>query len=275
MEYTERSYSDEHEWQAHHASRSARRFPPGVKWIILVTVGVYVLELLAYAAVRHDSGRFLAIFGWLGLSPSQVFGRGFVWQLVTYAFLHDPDRIFHILFNMLFLYWFGREIELRWGTKRFVLFYLTAAMFAAFVFSIVHIFMALTWCIGASGAVMAILMVYALWWPNRRILLMFFFPMRIRSFVILLIVIEAAGFLQMKNGVANMAHMGGLLYGYLVIRFGPQLAQLTSDMRKQAKPATLEDERQLDEVLDKVHRDGIQTLSWREKRFLKKMSKRP
>ena len=148
-------------------------------------------------------------------------------------------------------------------------------MFAAFVFSIVQMFLDPTSSYGASGAVMAILMVYALWWPNRKILFMFFFPMRIRTFVILLIVIDTVGFLQMSDNIAHMAHLGGLLYGYLVIRFGPQMAQLAGGVRKQAKPPSLEDERRLDEVLDKVHRDGIQTLSWREKRFLKKMSKRP
>ena len=155
-----------------------------------------------------------------------MFARGCVWQLLTYAFLHDPANILHILFNMLFLYWFGREIEIVWGTRRFLAFYLTAAAFAALAFAAVHYFV---WpleepCIGASGAIMALVMVYALWWPNRTILFMFLFPMRVWTFVLIVIGIEVVSLLQAgDNGVANLAHLAGLLYGYLVVRAAPRL----------------------------------------------------
>jgi len=249
----------------------SRRFSPGIKWIIIVTVGVYLVELMVWSASRD---RFMGAFGWLGLSPGDVFRRGYAWQLVTYAFLHDPRSLMHILFNMLFLYWFGRDVEEVWGTRRFLLFYLTAAAFAALVFSAVHIFRPLTWCIGASGAIMAIVMVYALWWPNRLILFMFFFPMRIRTFVIITIVVEVVSFLQVENGVANMAHLGGLLYGYLVVRQGWRLAPVLRWLQSPHREDPLSDRRRMDELLDKVSREGFGSLTWRERRFLKKMSRR-
>ncbi len=250
----------------------SRRFSPGVKWIIIVTVGFYLLELIISSA---SEGMFWTVFGRLGLTPSDVFGRGFIWQLVTYAFLHDPRGLMHILFNMLFLYWFGREVEQVWGTKRFVLFYLTAAVFSGFVFSAVHIFLPVSWCIGASGAIMAVVMVYALWWPNRMILVMLFFPMRVRTFVIIVIIAEMVSFLQMRGGVANMAHLGGLLYGYLVIRHGRRLTPILTRVQRLEYEDPDRDRRRMDELLDKVHRQGIRSLSWRERRFLKKMSRRP
>ena len=281
MDYWERPSSDDSFRQPHFAFRPRRSLTPGVKWIILITVSIYVLELFVMAGARRGAAsgeevasRFLAVFGPFGLWPSDVFGRGFIWQFVTYAFLHAPGNLFHILFNMLFLYWFGRSIEQQWGMRRFMLFYLTSAIFAAFIFSIVHIWFEQSWCVGASGAVMAVLMVYALYWPNQLILVMFIFPMRIRTFVTILVVIETLSFLRMRGNVANMAHLGGLLYGFLVVRYGPLLAHVASGSRQRASRASMEDERRLDEILDKVQRYGMGSLSWGEKRFLRKMSKR-
>ena len=210
-----------------------------------------------------------------------MFSRGYVWQLLTYAFLHDQTSLMHILFNMLFLYWFGCEIESVWGARRFLAFYLTAAVFSALAFAAVHYFI---WplskpCIGASGAVMALVMVYGLWWPNRTVLFMFLFPMRVWTFVLIVIGIEMLSLLQAaNNGVANLAHLGGLLYGYLVVRVFPRLSPLVarfpvrklSAIRESRRAAS---ERRLDELLEKVHSRGIQSLTWRERRFLKKMSR--
>jgi len=272
MDYTQEPHSDPR--QGYHFFRfgSSRRFPSGLKWLILINVVVFFLELVLLLSGER---RFAVVFGPLGLDPADVFGRGYVWQLLTYSFLHSPVNIWHIIFNMLFLYWFGREIEQAWGTRRFVTFYLTAAVFSGLIFSLVHVFREVTWCIGASGAVMAALMVYALYWPNRIILLMFIIPMRIRTFVIFVIAFEILSLLQMNNGVANMAHLGGLLYGYLIVRLGPRLAAFFDDfVHGRDDHSTNEDQRRLDEILDKVNRRGMNSLSWGERRFLQKMSKK-
>jgi len=253
-----------------------RRWPPGVKWLILINAGVYLIEMFLSAASRANPAPLNNFFSWFSFSPADLFQRGFVWQLVTYAFLHDPYGIMHILFNMLFLYWFGRDIERVWGTRRFLIFYLAAAVFAALMFAVWHYSMgSRSGCIGASGAVMAVVMVYALWWPNQIILLFFFIPMRIRTFVMLTVVISTFSLMNVRNDVAHMAHLGGLLFGYLVIRFGPWLAlRVATTVRESADRVSAEEDRRLDEILDKVHRKGIQSLSRGEKRFLKKMSER-
>ena len=272
MDYTQEPDDDPRRGYHFFRFGKPRSFPSGVKWLILINVVVFFLELVVFGVARDH---FLTIFGPLGLSPSEVFGRGHIWQLLTYAFLHSPVSIWHVVFNMLFLFWFGREIEQAWGTKRFVLFYLTAAVFAGLVFSIVHIFLPVSWCIGASGAVMAVLMVYAIYWPNRIILLMFIIPMKIRTFVIFLIVFESFSFLRMHNGVANMAHLGGLLYGYLIVRYGQRIAaRFAGYVRDKADGIDNEEQHRLDEILDKVNRSGMNSLSAGERRFLQKMSKR-
>jgi membrane associated rhomboid family serine protease len=256
-----------------------RFFRTAVGWLMLVNAALYVLEVVARLAwpAAFDAG-----FRCLSLNPMDVFSRGYLWQLLTYAFLHDPTNLLHLILNMLFLYWFGREIEIVWGARRFLAFYLTAAVFAALAFAAVNYFISPLKrpCVGASGAVMALVMVYGLWWPNRTILFMFLFPMRVWTFVLIVIGIETLSLLQAAdNGVANLAHLAGLLYGYLVVRVFPRvragIARFPAGKLSAARAARkAENERRLDELLDKVHRHGIQSLAWRERRFLKKISRK-
>ena len=243
-----------------------RRLSFGVKWLIIINVAVFLIQSIAGPAAEEQ------LLGALALSPSHVFSKGYLWQLLTYAFLHGGTM--HILFNMLMLYWFGRNIENVWGTKRFVLFYLGGVVFAGLIYSIVHALRPSLPCIGASGAVMAVMMVYALWWPNQIILVMLVFPMRIRTFIMILIVIETLSWLRPTGNVANMAHLGGLLYGYLVVRFNPFLAQFATRFQRGEREATADDEHRLDEILDKIRREGIASLDWQDRQFLKKMSRR-
>lgn len=255
----------------------SRRISPAVKWLIIINVGVYFLEVLLYALKEGVPGA--TFLGWLGLSPGMVFQKGCIWQLVTYAFLHAPNSISHILFNMLFLYWFGREVEMIWGTRRFLRFYFAAAVFSGLAFSVLEIIVRPERplpCIGASGAIMAVVMVYALWFPNRLILLMFIFPIRIWTFVLITIGIETLELLSIsrRSGVAHMAHLGGLLFGFLVVRAGPRLARSLRNSRRHRFEDEAAQERRLDEILDKVHHAGIHSLSWGERRFLKRMSRK-
>ena len=245
-----------------------RSTTPVVQWLIIINVVVFALEVFTHASDAH------ALWGILGLTPRAVFRYGLVWQLLTYAFLHND--LMHILFNMLFLYWFGREVEMTWGSRRFLTFYLAAAIFSGFCFVGVDYAMGreLSWCIGASGAIMAVVMVYALYWPNQIILFMLFFPMRIRTFVIVTIGIEIYSFLRAPNGVANMAHLGGLAFGFAVVKGTPWLRRLSQGRTYRDETKTVRENQRLDEILDKIHREGMPSLSWWEKRFLRRHGRR-
>lgn len=271
MQYREQPF---HEYQF----AFSRHIPRAVKWIIIVNVVLYFVEHMVFAFGPLGAGdRFL---NWVGLAPDRVFIGGRIWQLVTYAFFHDPSSLFHLIFNMLFLYWFGREVEMIWGTRRFLWFYFAAAVFSGLLFALLEVIIGRpALCIGASGAIMAVVMVYALWFPNRLILLMLIFPIRIWTFVLITIGIETLHLLSMARrseggGVAHMAHLGGLLFGFLVVKAGPYLAYLFRSSRRAHYVEIDDSERRLDEILDKVHHAGIHSLSWRERRFLKKMSRR-
>jgi membrane associated rhomboid family serine protease len=184
---------------------------PAVKWIIWTNVAMYVATLA-----------FPVIFSPLALAPSKVIESGWIWQPVTYMFLHAGAM--HILFNMLGIWMFGVELERMWGTKFFVRYYAVtgigaaittlAAAFLPFEFA-ASIYNSLT--VGASGALYGLLLAFAKYYPDRPILMMLLFPVPAKYFVI---IIGALSFATGGGGVAHAAHLGGLLFGYLYLRNG-------------------------------------------------------
>src|SRR5215468_553610 len=160
----------------------------------------------------------------LGLSPVSVIRHFYVWQLITYMFLHAG--IFHILFNMLALWMFGTELERVWGTRYFLKFYFVTGIGAAIltvVFSLLPFDLMRSLyganVIGASGAIYGLLLAYGLYFPDRPIYMYLVFPIPARYFVMIMGAI--AFYLSVSGGgggVANATHLGGLLVAYLLIK---------------------------------------------------------
>ncbi len=193
------------------------RFPVGLKWLLIVNIGIFILN---YILQPSGANGFLQNFD---LVPAQVVQTFAVWQLVTYMFLHAG--LGHVLWNMLSLWMFGAELERLWGTARFLRFYLVCGVFAgltvvmfAYMFNGIY-----SRTVGSSGAVLGILMAYALMFPDQTILFGFLIPMKSKYFVM---IIGAVVLLQsfsatvggQKSGVAVLAHLGGLVAGYLLLR---------------------------------------------------------
>ena len=186
---------------------------PAVKWIIWANVGAFVATAI-----------FPDIIDYFGLVPEAVIERQWIWQPITYMFLHEG--IFHILFNMLGIWMFGVELERIWGTKFFLRYYAITGVGAALTTVIVallpfaatsQIYPAVT--IGASGALYGLLLAYALYYPHRPILMFMLFPVPAKYFVI---IIGAIAFLSSTSAgapkVAHAAHLGGMIFGYLYLR---------------------------------------------------------
>jgi membrane associated rhomboid family serine protease len=190
---------------------------PDVIFILLVANGlVYALQHFA----PEIMGRFFALQP-LVSPPGYQFPPFMPWQLVTYGFLHDTRSLMHIIFNMLMLWMFGRELERMMGARRFLTYYMVCVIGAGIVQLLVGVVQG--WgvpTIGASGGVFGILLAYGMAFPNRMIMLMFPpIPMKAKYFVIMLGVFELSiGFSGVNNGVANFAHLGGMLFGFLLIR---------------------------------------------------------
>jgi membrane associated rhomboid family serine protease len=166
---------------------------------------------------------FVRIHPYLGLTPERVVEQGWLWQLGTYMFLHG--NLVHILFNMLGVWMFGTELERLWGTKFFVRFYAITGVGAGLTVLAVGLlpfdatastYQAAT--IGASGALYGLLMAFAMYFPDRPILMFLLFPVPAKYFVI---IIGAIAFLAGPGGeISNAAHLGGLLFGYFYLRGG-------------------------------------------------------
>jgi membrane associated rhomboid family serine protease len=201
-------------------------FPPftrAVKIIIIINVAIFFFLLIGNLVV---SGLQSIAVGWFGLIPGFV-THGFIWQLVTYAFLHAG--ILHILFNMLGLWMFGSQFEMDWGSKQFVEFYLFCVIGAALVTVAVSYtgFMGVTPLIptvGASGGIYGILMAYGMLYGNREVF-MFPLPFMIKAKYmvgIIILLLLASTLTPGPTGVANFAHLGGLIFGFLYVKFLPR-----------------------------------------------------
>ncbi len=188
------------------------------KWLILANIAVFLLQLMTRQVTLGDE-RFSngVVTDALILNVPQVM-EGQVWRLFTYAFLHDTKGFpWHILINMLFLWWFGKEIEDLYGSREFLCFYLVSALLGGVAFTI----WGLTGtghgllCLGASGAVTAVMVVFALHFPHRVIYLWFVLPVPIWAFVVFQIAQDTLIFVSDQHSrTAVVVHLAGAAFGF-------------------------------------------------------------
>ncbi|MDJ0759375.1 MAG: rhomboid family intramembrane serine protease [Woeseiaceae bacterium] len=164
-----------------------------------------------------------SVWGGLALWPLDSPNPAFMpWQLVTYGFLHAPDDPLHIAFNMLVLWMFGRAIENFMGPRRFIIYYLSCVVGAGIVQLTVAKLMGEVYpTIGASGGVFGILLAYGMTFPNRTVVLPIPpIPMKAKYFVLGFGLMELyLGVSGRAPGVANFAHLGGMLFGFALIQY--------------------------------------------------------
>ena len=188
--------------------------PPVTTALIVANVAIYLLQSLLPGLVVP--------FALWPLGASQMDPRvGFApWQLVTYAFLHGG--LWHVAFNMFALYMFGGPIERVFGTRRFLLYYFVCVVSAALTqLAVAAKLGGLYPTIGASGGVFGLLLAYGLYFPNNRVMLIFPpIPMPARVFVVLYAALELfLGVTGTQAGVAHFAHLGGMIGGWLMLRY--------------------------------------------------------
>jgi len=239
---------------------------------------IILINLILYIVQHFAPDGYLRVFG---LVPALVLGRGFIWQLLTYMFLHGS--LLHIFFNMLFLWMMGSELERYWGSREFVKYYLVTGAGAGVVNVLVQPHSAVP-IIGASGAVFGLIIAFGMAFPDRELLLYFFIRIKAKHFAVLIGLIELISLFALPNaGVARFAHLGGLVVGYLYLKWERITYPLKrwhrrSMVRREdaARRKDEEKERELraevDRILDKINREGLDSLSNRERNFLQKQS---
>jgi membrane associated rhomboid family serine protease len=247
--------------------------------LVLVNVAVFLIQQLLPAGLWYRG--LHSVPNGLALVPQQVVTKGMVWELVTYMFLHGGG--FHLLFNMLGLVIFGSDLERWWGSRAFLKYYLVTGAGAG----VIHLLAAYVTggantiqpVVGASGAIFGVLLAFGMAFPTRQVLLMLVIPVSARTMVVLYGLMELAA-IPAGGNVARFAHLGGMLVGYLYLKhesFGWKLRRSlrqtgTRVRRAWDRPASPEDEarrqERIDQILEKISREGTGALTEEEKRFL-------
>ncbi len=179
---------------------------PGVKQIILATVLVFIVQMIVGQPFNY----------YFSLTPILFWQKFYIWQVVSYIFLHGG--VWHLVFNMLALFMFGCELERAWGIRRFMRYYFVTGIGAGLC---VFIFPGnyYTSTLGASGAIYGLLLAYGLLFPNRVIYLSMIIPLQAKVFVFIMGAIAFLSALSSGNsGISNVAHLGGMLFGYLLLK---------------------------------------------------------
>jgi membrane associated rhomboid family serine protease len=196
-------------------------FSRAVIWLLGLNTAIFLLmELFSLAVPGIDR----SILEYFGLIPTQV-THGWIWQIVTYSFLHAG--FWHWFGNMLGIWMFGSALEGAWGSRRFLDLYFFGVIGAAITTIIISYGHVLgspnTMTIGASGGVFAILMAFGIVFAENEIMMIPFpFLIKAKYFIAILVVVELAFAMSGGGSVAYVAHLGGLLFGYVYVKFVPR-----------------------------------------------------
>src|SRR5262245_4129094 len=295
------------------------------RWLIGLNVGIFVLQLLFQRAFglglpNLDPGagaenaealsRWLheqmsgPVTRWLELDTGAV-ARGEIWRLLTYAFLHDPHSIWHLAVNMLFLWWFGTDVEMIYGPREFLGFYLLSALLGGVAFQLWAMTQATPtmYCVGASGAITAVLVLCACHYPHRTILIAMLIPVPIWFFVVFSVAQDLYRLYMYQtfvSHVASVVHLAGAGFGFIYFKQQWRVLNWLPGFHWRWKPRTRrnlrlyrpEDEKEavsvaatgstgnmdehleakLDAVLEKVSRHGQESLTEKERMILMRAS---
>ncbi|MFO1010313.1 MAG: rhomboid family intramembrane serine protease [Planctomycetota bacterium] len=283
------------DWQDDDGGRARGQFglprlTPAVKGLMIANVGLFLASFLLYffGSVAEQGNLFRLVFGHLVLEPADWrahLAGAPVWQLFTYGFLHAVTDVGHVLMNMLTLYFFGTMLESEVGTRRFLITYFASMVVGALAFLVPALLFGGVFdaaALGASGACMGVMVAMAMLRPMTR-LVFFVFPITLRTLALILVAFDVFGMLvsiaeRASDGTAHLVHLGGVLYGFVAVKTGLiALDPVEYVERRRAVKAVEQaasDEVRMDQLLEKIHREGMSSLSNSEKEFLKRMSAR-
>ena len=270
-----------------HGPLNFRVMSPMVKALVVANAAVFILSKMV-------GGEFSHLFG---LVPAQFIGQRWIWQPFTYLFLHD--NFFHILFNLFALWMFGMPVEAQWGPREFLRYYLVTGVGAGLVSALVSPHSPDV-IIGASGAIYGLLVAFAMLNPDAVVYLYFFFPIKAKHMALLFGLIEfMAGTSAVNPAPARIAHLSGMIVGYLYIRWwwiltlrvrtlisgwSGEAARDAAKPRRRAQPAGGPSEpaggpaagemAEVDRILDKILAQGESSLTEREREVLRRQARK-
>ena len=200
--------------------------PKGIKWLLIINLGVFVVQQLG--------DRWLGgLLFYLALTPTLVVESFALWQPFTYMFLHGG--VGHVLWNMLALWMFGSELERTWGTRQFLRFYLICGVGAGLVVVVANYMFGNPRIptVGASGAIYGLLLASAVLWPDRVMLFNFLIPLKMKYYAMIVGALAFFGSFNLNSGVSEIAHLSGMLFGYLQLKNPRRRGSLMESLKQQ------------------------------------------
>jgi membrane associated rhomboid family serine protease len=270
-----------------------------VGWIILINLVVYLVDglLVRGNVISHYLAAYVGETG-DGFAGSTLRRPWLWWQLLTYGFAHAPSPG-HIFGNMLVLFFLGRPVEERYGSREFLRLYLVMLVVGSLVWALINEIArrptdAPQMLVGASGAVTGVVILCALNFPHRTILFMLLFPIPVWLLGVIYVASDALGLIgwarETHTNVAYVVHLAGAGFAFLYYRLGWNLTRIMPARfslawlkprprlrvhdpdREGGSQRELSD--QVDRILEKIHREGEASLSRKERRILENASRR-
>jgi rhomboid family protein len=250
---------------------STSMIPNTVRALLMANVIVFLLQQIFDYQLTY----------YFGLRPL-AFWHGYIWQPVTYMFLHGG--FFHIFFNMFVLWMFGRTLETIWGPNRFLKYYFVCGIGAGLLNAVLTPGSPIP-IVGASGAIYGLLLAFGVLFPNQPIYLYFLFPIKAKYFVMGLVVVEFISGFNPASPVAHFAHLGGMLFGFVYLQWPKWARKLGiwrgDQQRKQHLKVVYRREddvtklqKEVDDLLDKINTGGLDALTAADKKRLEEASKK-
>lgn len=260
---------------APHVRLSMPKITSVVKWLLIINVVVFLPTFLIPPLKSF-------VFRWFSVYPATLGTSLQLWRFVTYQFLHSTRGFGHIFWNMLWLYFFGTMLEPVWGSRKFLIFYLVCGAAGGLLYPPLAL---VGWLdkgplVGASGAILGVLVAVAILFPTSRILFFGIFPVRVRIVAIVFLVFAILTLLrpyQVGNAGGEAAHLGGMVAGAVYVFSQSWRDRFRLKLRSGAWQKKMAAQRNLqvevDRILEKVHNQGIQSLTSKEKKILRQATK--
>ena len=238
-----------------------------------INFGVFVLQTLS-----RSENLFFPLFG---LVPKLVWSEFMIWQPFTYIFFHGG--VWHVLINMFVLWMFGSELERLWGKNRFLRFFFITGVGSGII-TMLFSLQSTVPIVGASGAVYGVLLAYGLTYPNRRVYLYGIIPIKSLWFVFGIGLVAFMSSFNNISQVSHLTHISGMFIGYLLLKKTFNLSEAVFIIRKKILEHRIQKkekyiykqyqiEKDVNRILDKINREGYNSLTEEEHSNLYKGSR--
>jgi membrane associated rhomboid family serine protease len=269
-------------YQDQHSSMGSgfKGMPPVVKWLLIINFAVFMIDALVFPDLipENKEVRFTVIDEYLSVFPISLGAALQPWRVITYQFLHGD--IMHLAFNLLVLYFMGPFVERSFGSRAFLKFYLICGAAGGIIYTLLASvgILDIGPMVGASGAIYGLMIALAVMFPQMKVLLWGIIPMTMVRLVILLVIVSLITIAFGHNVGGEAAHLSGLAMGFLYMKYKPWVTRRRMERQKGAWAQKIERERnfqsEVDRTLDKVRREGINSLSDNEKKILQEATRR-